>query len=131
MAKETFGEYIKRERQLRQITLEEVADGTKIAIHMLRAIEADKWEDLPAEVFTRGFVKSYAEYIGLVPEDVLLRYEEERAKERDHDQPEEPDLVKDLPRATPPKAPHSLLPWVVGVAIVLLAGAAIWFFSQP
>ncbi len=132
MAKETFGEYLKRERRLRQITLEEVADGTKIAIHMLRAIEANKWESLPAEVFTRGFVKSYAEYIGLVPEEVLLRYQEERAKEaKEHGDKGEPDLARDLPISSPPEMSHSVLPWVIGMIVAVLAAAALWFFNRP
>jgi cytoskeleton protein RodZ len=76
MFKESLGEYLKQERELRQISLEEVAEGTKIAIYRLRAMEADRWEDLPAEVFVKGFIKSYAEFIGLVPEDVILRYQE-------------------------------------------------------
>ena len=78
---ETFGEYLRRERELRQITLQEVAEGTKIAIHMLKAMEADQWEKLPAELFIKGFVKSYAEFIGLVPEEVLLRYQQAKAEE--------------------------------------------------
>jgi cytoskeleton protein RodZ len=53
MFKESLGEYLKRERELRQISLEEVAEGTKIAIYRLRAMEADCWENLPAEIFVR------------------------------------------------------------------------------
>jgi cytoskeleton protein RodZ len=78
MPAETFGQYLKRERELRHISLEEVASGTKIAIQMLRAMETDCWDEIPAEVFIRGFIKQYAEFIGLVPDDVYLRYQEER-----------------------------------------------------
>jgi cytoskeleton protein RodZ len=81
MRKESLGEYLKRERELRQISLEEVAEGTKIAIYRLRAMEADCWDKLPAEIFVKGFIKSYAEFIGLVPEDVILRYQEYAAQE--------------------------------------------------
>jgi cytoskeleton protein RodZ len=90
MFKETLGEYLRRERELRQISLEEVAEGTKIAIYRLRAMEAGRWEDLPAEVFIKGFIKSYAEFIGLVPEDVILRYQEIRAADESLDEPTEP-----------------------------------------
>ncbi len=89
MRKESLGEYLKRERELRQISLEEVAEGTKIAIYRLRAMEADGWDKLPAEIFVKGFIKSYAEFIGLVPEDVILRYQEYAAQERP-DEPTEP-----------------------------------------
>ncbi len=80
MSKDRLGEYLKRERELRHITLEEVADGTKIAIYMLRAIEEDRWHDLPAEVFIKGFLRSYAEFIGLEPDEIILRYKEEKIK---------------------------------------------------
>jgi cytoskeletal protein RodZ len=90
MFKESLGEYLKRERELRQISLEEVAEGTKIAIYRLRTMEADRWEKLPAEIFVKGFIKSYAEFIGLVPEDVILRYQEIRAADESLDEPTEP-----------------------------------------
>jgi len=77
MAKETIGEYLKRERELRQITLEEMVQGTKIALQRLKELESDRLEDMPAEIFVRGFIKSYAEFIGLNPDEVILRYEEE------------------------------------------------------
>ncbi len=77
MSKETLGGYLRRERELRHITLEEVAEGTKIGIHILKAMEADRWEELPGKIFIKGFTKSYAEFIGLVPEDVILRYQEQ------------------------------------------------------
>ncbi len=80
MPKETIGEYLKRERELRQISLEEVSQGTKISINRLKAIEMDRLDELPAEIFVRGFIKSYAEFIGLVPEDVLLRYQEDMSQ---------------------------------------------------
>jgi cytoskeleton protein RodZ len=90
MFKESLGEYLKRERELRQISLEEVAEGTKIAIYRLRAMEAGRWEELPAEVFVKGFIKSYAEFIGLVPEDVILRYQEIHATDESLDEPTGP-----------------------------------------
>jgi cytoskeletal protein RodZ len=90
MFKESLGKYLKRERELRQISLEEVAEGTKIAIYRLRTMEADRWEKLPAEIFVKGFIKSYAEFIGLVPEDVILRYQEIRAADESLDEPTEP-----------------------------------------
>ena len=90
MFKESLGEYLKRERELRQISLEEVAEGTKIAIYRLRAMEAGRWEKLPAEVFVKGFIKSYAEFIGLVPEDVILRYQEIQTADVSADEPTKP-----------------------------------------
>ena len=72
---ESIGDYLKRERELRNITLEEVANATRINIGILRNIEEGQAERLPAEVFVRGFIRCYAQYIGLDPNDVLLRYQ--------------------------------------------------------
>jgi cytoskeletal protein RodZ len=72
---EGFGEYLKRQREVRGFSLEEVAEQTKISVRVLRALEAEDWAILPAEVFVRGFIRCYAEVIGINPEEALLRYE--------------------------------------------------------
>ena len=70
------GQYLKRERELRKIPLEQVADVTKITIRHLYAIEAGQMDQLPNKVFARGFIKQYARCIGLDVDDVMLRYDE-------------------------------------------------------
>lgn len=82
---ESIGDYLRRERELRNIPLEEVAEATKIHIGTLKAIEEGQTELLPAEVFVRGFIRCYAEYIGLDPNDVLLRYPQaKQAQQAEH-----------------------------------------------
>ena len=77
IARETVGEYLRKERELRQISIEEVAEGTKISVRRLRFIEENKFDDLPAEIFIRGFIKNYAEYIGIDPQEAILRLDED------------------------------------------------------
>ncbi len=72
----SFGEYLKRERELREITLREISDETKISYRYLEALEKDDDARLPAEVFIKGFIRSYAQYIGLDKDEVLLHYQE-------------------------------------------------------
>ena len=81
MSAEKIGEYLRRERELRGITLEEISEGTKISKRLLEYMETGRWDDLPGEVFARGFLKSYAEFIGISHEEILLRYEEEKLHE--------------------------------------------------
>ncbi len=131
MAKETFGEYLKRERQLRQISLEEIADGTKIGIRMLRAMEADQWNELPAEVFIKGFIKSYAEFIGLVPGEVLLRYEEEKARNEEQAIPPERAVAEKEPSDSFHGGPRSWIKWLVGAIVSVLIGLVYWLFRRP
>lgn len=73
---DSLGSYLRHERELRQISLEEIAQTTRIPIRMLQRIEDDDLDALPGEVFARGFLKSYARSVGLEPEAVLARYGE-------------------------------------------------------
>jgi cytoskeletal protein RodZ len=61
----SFGENLRRERELRGVTLAELANATKINPRYLRALEEDQFEILPSGVFGRGFVRSIARYLNL------------------------------------------------------------------
>lgn len=73
---DSLGSYLRRERELRQLSLEEIAQTTRIPMRMLQRIEDDDLDALPGEVFARGFLKSYARSVGLDSELVLARYGE-------------------------------------------------------
>lgn len=68
---ESLGTYLRYERELRQISLEEIAQTTRIPLRTLQHIEDDELERLPGDVFTRGFLKSYARAVGLDSGKVL------------------------------------------------------------
>jgi transcriptional regulator with XRE-family HTH domain len=70
----SFGEELRREREIRGISLKEIADATKISKRFLDAIERNDHQTLPAPVFTRGFVREYARYVGLNAEEMVNRY---------------------------------------------------------
>ena len=70
----TFGEELRREREIRGISLKEIADATKISKRFLEAIERNDHPTLPAPVFTRGFVREYARYLGLNAEEIVSNY---------------------------------------------------------
>lgn len=72
---ESFGQYLRRERELRNISLKEIAEVTKINRSSLQAIEDDRFELLPGKLFIRGFLRAYCRHIGLDEEDVLLRFQ--------------------------------------------------------
>jgi cytoskeletal protein RodZ len=75
MAKGTFGERLKRERELREVSLEEITTATRIGPHFLEALENEEWSKLPGGVFNRGFVRSIARYLGLDEEAFLAEYD--------------------------------------------------------
>ncbi len=68
---ETLGHYLQHARIHKNITLESVAATTCIHIATLQALEADDHDNLPADVFVRGFVKIYASHLGLDPQKAL------------------------------------------------------------
>lgn len=69
-----IGQDLKRERELRGISLKEIAESTKINIRFLRALEDDQFDALPGKFFTRGIIRGYAKYLGLEEESVLNKY---------------------------------------------------------
>jgi cytoskeleton protein RodZ len=70
----SFGSWLRRQREARQISLREVADRTKISMRYLQAMEDDRFEVLPAPVFAKGFLREYARYVGLSPDEVVNHY---------------------------------------------------------
>src|SRR5271169_2843656 len=75
MARGNFGERLKRERELREVTLQEITSATRIGSRFLEALENEDWEKLPGGVFNRGFVRSIARYLGLDEEALLAEYD--------------------------------------------------------
>ena len=66
-----FGDYLRREREMRGVSLEEISAATRISIRFLQAIENEELAKLPGGIFTRSFVRTYARYLGLDEERVL------------------------------------------------------------
>jgi cytoskeletal protein RodZ len=72
---ESLGKYLKREREARKISLKEVAKNIKVREQFLRSVEEDRHDLLPSPTYVRGFLSAYAKYMGLDPNEVILRYE--------------------------------------------------------
>jgi cytoskeletal protein RodZ len=62
---DTVGLSLKHTREGKNVSLDEVSRATKIRKEFLVAIEADRLDSLPGDVFARGFVRSYADYLGM------------------------------------------------------------------
>ncbi len=71
---EDFGSYLKSERELRGVTLDELYSKTKIPVRHLRALENNQFDELPEEVFIRGYIRSVAKVIGAQEDEVLSTY---------------------------------------------------------
>lgn len=110
----TFGENLRRERELRGISLHEVADATKISVRFLQAIEQDRPEVLPGGIFQRAFLKQYAKFLGLDADrlvaDFLYAYPQLGS---------EKPRVKAEERSAPSAAPWLVLAAVTAVVVLL------------
>jgi cytoskeletal protein RodZ len=81
MGMDSIGAFLRRERELRQVSLEELVQTTRVPLRMLQRIEEDRFEELPGDVFARGFLRSYARALNLDADRVLARFAEGRKPE--------------------------------------------------
>ena len=70
----SFGERLRREREMRAVSLDDIAEATKIGTRLLRALEEEQFELLPGGIFNKGFVRAYAKYLGLSEEEAVADY---------------------------------------------------------
>lgn len=110
MSIETVGSTLRRRREQKRMGLAEVARVTRIPMATLESIEHDHFDDLPGEVFVRGFLKSYAAAVGLVPDEIVARYSASRRVA----------MVTPLPVASPVHAAREGQGRRFGVAIALV-----------
>ena len=75
---ESIGQYLRRHREERAMSVEEVSRSTRIPVGNLERLENDHFDDLPGEVFVRGFLKAYARAVSIPVDDVLARYTSSR-----------------------------------------------------
>lgn len=71
-----FGERLRRQREMRGVSLEEISKSTKIGTRSLKAIEDEDFEKLPGGIFNKGFVRAYARFLGLDEEQIVGDFEE-------------------------------------------------------
>src|ERR1700678_2369840 len=74
MPSSPFGEHLKREREMRGVSLDEVAAATKINTRFLEALENGRWGELPGGAFGRGFVRAAARFLGLNEDDMVAEF---------------------------------------------------------
>ena len=111
MARGNFGERLKRERELREVSMEELTKATRISTRFVEALENEDWAKLPGGVFGHGFVRTIARYLGLDEEAFLSEYDSARAE---HSAPPPPKPEERIP--SPPK----WLPAAAAVVVLLL-----------
>ena len=106
---QSFGERLRKEREKQGVTLDEVCASTKIAVRFLRAIEEERFEQLPGGIFNKGFVRAYAQHLAINEDEAVADYLQAAG------------LLPNVPlNTTPPgeeKAPESKAPEIKAVPI--------------
>lgn len=94
----TLGAYLRRERERRGLALRTISESTKVSVPLLEGLEADDISRWPGGIFRRAFVRSYAQCVGLDPDDVVRRFERQHQPEPDAGQA---DPLSAVARAAP------------------------------
>jgi cytoskeleton protein RodZ len=120
----TVGEMLRRERDLRGVTLQEIAEETKISVRNLAALERNEFDKLPGGVYTTNFLRAYARYLSLNEERILNDYLTQTSPRRELAEAEAAaEAAASRPRAASPKL---LLLVLIPAALVVLAAVLAW-----
>jgi cytoskeletal protein RodZ len=134
MAMVSLGEELKREREMREISLREISDATKISMRILEAIEHDNdnYKLLPGGIFNRNFIRAYAEFIGLDPEHAVVKYQQQAIQMPTPD--ELPPFMMNAGKAKdtspPPPQSKNLMFVAAGIILLLIIVFIIWRLTK-
>src|SRR5260370_11656928 len=122
VARGTCGDNLKREREMRGVSLDEISAATRIATRFLTAIENEQWALLPGGVFNRGFVRAVARYLGLDEENIIAEYAAAAG-----DRPTVPVWTGSPPAVTPEQP---WLAWILAAVVVLVLAWGAFFAAR-
>ncbi len=114
----SLGEKLRAAREQRGISISEVAEQTRISPLYLEAIDSDNYKTLPGGIFNKGFVRSYAKYVGVDEQEALQDYsrmvaEHDQIGEENHQKSYRPEVLTD------DRAASSIVPTVIFAAVIL------------
>ena len=131
---ESFGARLKREREQRGVTLDDIALTTKIGKRLLTALEEEHFDQLPGGIFSKGFVRAYARHLGIDEEQAVADYLSATAPSSPSELPLSDlpvEMAEQLEDREPVRAVH--VPWTLFAALLLIValGFALWgFYSR-
>jgi len=122
----SLGQELKKQRESRNISIDEMASSTKIVGRYLEALEQDRFDAMPAGFFVRGILRSYAAYVGLDENEVVEKYRAAGVLD-------EPAKTKaPAPRALPDAMEkRKIMPWIIAGVAVLVVVSVISVLSRP
>lgn len=113
----SLGEKLRSAREQRGISISEVAEQTRISPLYLEAIDADNYKTLPGGIFNKGFVRSYAKYVGIDEQEALQDYSrlvaENEPVEEERTKSYRPEVLTD------DRSVSSMVPTLIFAAVIL------------
>jgi transcriptional regulator with XRE-family HTH domain len=113
-----LGRTLSQARVARGLTLEDCERDTRISKRYLDALEREDWKVFPAPVYSRAFLRTYAQYLGLNPAELMRLFQA---------QTEEP-VIRPLPEVAGPQPTANMNFVLAGVVLVLLLFAGAFLF---
>ncbi len=114
---ESYGELLKNSREEQDLTIEDVEAKTSITHQYIEGLENEKDDVFPGEPYMIGFLKNYAEFLGLNPNDVLKLYQAKKIQES-------PVPVELLQK----KKPKFVIPIIIAIVALILTGVGIYLY---
>src|SRR5438309_6722168 len=126
-----FGDRLRREREMRGITLEEITETTKISRRHLEGLEGEHFDQLPGGVFNKGFVRAYARFLGIDEDRDVADYS---AASNEQPEPENKfplEIHQEPNRELNPRSSNLPLVFAIAALVGVLVGYAFWVKSRP
>ena len=120
----SLGQNLRRERELRGISVEEISDSTRISQKLLKALEEDRLNEMPGEFFIKAILRSYAKCVGLEENTVLNWYYEASLLQEEFNKSQ---LEKQKTQQPLPKKVKRLMGMTIIIIIFLIALVIIHF----
>ncbi|MGB8128642.1 MAG: RodZ domain-containing protein [Candidatus Angelobacter sp.] len=126
-----FGDRLRREREMRGITLDEITESTKISRRHLEALESEHFDQLPGGVFNKGFVRAYARFLGIDEDQAVADYS---AANNEQPEPENKfplEIHEEPNRELNPRRSKFPLVFALAALVGVLVGYGFWTKSKP
>jgi cytoskeleton protein RodZ len=123
----SFGDKLRREREMRGVTLDEISESTKISRRHLESLEKEDFTSLPGGVFNKGFVRAYARFLGINEDQAVADY---AAAAQEPSAPEDQfplDIHEEPNRELNPKKSNVPLLLAVAALVGVVIVYSIWF----
>ena len=128
---QTLGDFLRKGRESQNISLSDVADYTKISKLYLDCLEKDEFTKIPAEPYVKGYISSFAAYVGVDEHEALQLYDSNQVK-TDDAQATYSTIPEEISRPTPLLFPLNRKTWLAAAILIpiLLAIGGYYLFFQ-